>query len=95
MADKYTKKIIKYSNDNMFIIFYNEWCGYSMRAIDLLKNKKQSFKGYKIDDMKKILYFLNESSNITNFNKKHKTRPMIFKNGKFIGGLKELNKYLN
>ena len=44
----YTKKIL--NNSDKYIIFYYKWCGYSMKAIDLLKQKKVPFKGYIINN---------------------------------------------
>lgn len=96
MIDKYTKKVI--DNQDKYVIFYSEWCGYSQKAIELLKEKNVSFKGYIIDKIKgnlhELLIALKKTSSITNFDIEHKTRPIIFKNGVFLGGYSELMKDL-
>ena len=95
--DKYTSKII--NNKKTFIIFYSDWCGYSQNALKLFKKKKIKFKGYKIDkikgNIKKLIELLTETKASTNFNCDHSTRPIIFYNGKFIGGYNELVKFIN
>ena len=57
-----------------------------------MKEEKKSFKGYKIDKIKmnKLLDYLRETKEKTNFNVNHKTRPIIFKKGLFIGGYDDL-----
>ena len=96
MQDKYNKKIIE--NNDKYVIYYSKWCGYSMDAIKLLKKKNKTFKAYDIDDIKGglevLLKKLRNNSDITNFNKKHHTRPIIFNKGKYIGGFIELKKSL-
>lgn len=97
--DKFNKKILDHKNNDIFIIFYNEWCGYSQKALKLLKNEKLSFKGYIIDNIKgklpRVLDRLNRGKDLTNFKEDHKTIPIIYRNGKFIGGYSELVEYLN
>jgi len=92
MVDKYTSKII--ANDDKFIIFYSEWCRYSMEAIKLLKTYKLPFKGYKIENIKGgiqvILASFNKNSTILDFPCTHNTRPVIFYKGKYIGGYTQL-----
>jgi glutaredoxin len=96
--DKYNKKILQ--NKNMFTVFYNDWCPYSVNAINLLHDKKINFKGYKIrDDFSIVLQKLNKFKNITKFEESHTTRPIIFYNSndsiEFIGGFDKLNKFFN
>ena len=59
------------------------------------------FKGYIIDKINNqiddqigflLKQFLKEES--LNYDPNHKTRPIIFKNGKFLGGYSELEKDL-
>ena len=50
MTNKIIKKIL--DNSDKFVIFYSNWCGYSMNAVDLLKLKDKTFKAYEIDDIK-------------------------------------------
>ena len=95
--DKCTKKII--DNDDKYVIFYSDWCRYSMDAIGLLKDNKKSFKGYKIDKMKgginKLISCLKKTSNQTEFDTDHMTRPIIFYKGKFVGGYTQLSELLD
>ena len=95
MTDKCINKIT--NNKDKFIIFFSEWCRYSMDAIDLLKQNKYPFKGYKIDKinggMQRLLNAFKKNKKIIKFNEHHSTRPIIFYNGKFIGGLQELKEF--
>jgi|LakMenEpi03Aug12_release.lakeMendotaPanAssembly.Ray.scaffolds.fasta_scaffold204820_4 glutaredoxin len=98
MYNKYTNKILQYKNKNIYIIFYSPWCKYSIDAINLLKSKGLSFKGYNIDKIKgeieRLLFYLKQEKDIIKFNENHKTRPIIFHNGKFVGGFTDLELYL-
>jgi len=86
--DKYTKKILE--NKDKYIIFYSDWCGYCENALKLLKKHNLSFKGYKIDKIEgginTLLKNLKKTKHITNFDPNHKSRPIIFKYGKYLGG---------
>ena len=99
MHDKYNKKILDYKNENIFIIFYSPLCKYCINAINLLQNKNLSFKGYNIDNFKgginKLLYHLTQQKELTNFNENHKTKPIIFYKGQFIGGFSDLEVFLD
>jgi glutaredoxin len=57
------------------------------------------YKGYDINQIKgnmpKLLSILNENANLINFDKNHRTKPIIFYNGKFIGGYQQLAEKLN
>ena len=81
-----------------YIIFYSTWCGYSQKAIELLKDKNVKFKGYIIEnidgDMTVLLNKLIKNKDIIKFNSEHKTRPIIFYNKIFIGGYSELKNKL-
>jgi glutaredoxin len=92
MISKFSKKIKK--NSDIYVIFYSDWCGYSMEAIKYLKKEKIPFKAYKIDKIKgkldKLLTELKKDAHIHNFDINHKTRPLIFKYGIFLGGYGEL-----
>ena len=97
--DKFNKKIFKYKNKDIFIVFYSDWCPYSVKALELLKNNKRSFKAYKIDKirggMDRLLDNLKRQSKMTQFDKDHTTRPIIFLKGKFIGGHDDLVTHLD
>lgn len=97
MSDIFAKKIIK--NNDKFIIFYSEWCTYSKNALALLKDKKKSFKGYKIESIKggieRLMASFNNNREKLAFDISHKTRPIIFYKGKFIGGFTELKEFLD
>lgn len=99
MLDKFNRKIFEYKDSDIFILFYSPWCQYSKNAIELLKMKGLPFKGYNIDNIKgnidKILYYLSKNKNATDFDDTHRTRPIIFHKGKFIGGYTDLVKYLD
>lgn len=92
MISKFSKKIKK--NSDIYVIFYSDWCGYSMEAIKYLKKEKIPFKAYKIDKIKgkldKLLIDLRKDKDIHNFDVNHNTRPLIFKKGLFLGGYQEL-----
>jgi len=94
--DKYTRKVLK--NNDKYVIFYSDWCGYCETAIDILKNNNISFKGYKIDKVKgginTLLQKFKKTKHLTNFNVNHKARPIIFKEGKYFGGCNDLIKLL-
>lgn len=95
MKDKIIKAILE--NEDKYVIFYSNWCGYSMNAIELLKDNKLPFNGYNIDKigMSNLLNSLIKNKVKVEFNEEHKTRPIIFKYGKFLGGYTELYNSLN
>ena len=105
-----TKKLNKYydkiknSHDVEYIIFYmnTEYCPYSNNAIKLLKQYKKSFKGYCVKDPSKnidkkqdLINCLKNTSKYTGFDNSYNTLPIIFHNGKFIGGYDQLKSYIN
>lgn len=98
MCDKFNKKILDNKEFDRYIIFYSPWCPFCSSAIDLLKENKKNFKGYNIDNIKggldKILFCLKKNSDTTKFKEDHKTRPIIFYKGVFIGGFTDLKKHL-
>ena len=99
---KYTKNkdpiYKKIKDTGGYVIFYSEWCGWSMKAVQLLKDAGVKCKGYIIDkidgDLPFILNRLNINSKKLKFKKNHKTRPLVFKDGKFIGGHDALVEHL-
>ena len=68
---------------------------YSMAALELLKKLKKPYKGYNIDsagqNLTNFLLVFNKYADIISFDKNHTSKPIIFLNGKFIGGYTELN----
>lgn len=94
MKDKYIKDkdpiYRKITDADGYVIFYSEWCGWSMKAVKLLEDSGVKCKGYIIEKIDGKLPFLLNRLNINSkefeFNKDHETRPLIFKDGKFIGG---------
>ena len=83
---------------NTYIIFYSTYCGYSTNAVELLKSSKSQYNGYIIEDLKGgmhgLLRDLSKTSEFTGYRDSHTTRPIIFYNGKFIGGCSELKKII-
>jgi glutaredoxin len=88
---------VKKHNDKL-VIFYSDWCPYSRSAIDFAKKKKLDYRAYDIDSITDgfniIRNLFISKKNEINFNPEHKTRPMIFYKGKFIGGYNETIKLL-
>lgn len=80
------------------VILYSPWCRYSRMALELLNENRIQCVSIKIEDindtMSQIVSQLAKSG-IPNFDGTHRTRPMIFIDGKFIGGFSELQKLLN
>ena len=76
-----------------YVIFIKKECPYSKAAIKLIKSIKQ--KKYKVIDVneiggkEKVIKILKKLKYIGK-KIKHKTVPIIFENGKFIGGYEEL-----
>ena len=95
--DKYSEKILKYKDDSIFIVFFMDHCPYSKSAIKLLKDKKLSYKAYRIkrnpDRLPILLEYLKNNQSL-NFDKNHVTLPIIFYKKSFIGGYSDLMKYL-
>lgn len=91
-------KIINADRD-VFVIFFTYGCHYSEQALDLLRQSNVLYKGYDISDingqMPKLLEILNENAKLIGFDSNHRTRPIIFLNGKFIGGYNELSKLIS
>ena len=90
------KKIIDADPDT-YIIFYVPECPFCRRALELLREKKVSYKGYNIHDIKggmpRLLEMINKYADWFAFDKKHRTKPIIFKNKKFLGGADQLKEH--
>ena len=85
-------KIIKHKDK--YVMFYSSWCSYSRAAMDKIKNSGEQYRFYDIDTvpggLDAVLESLSKNSELTKFNQKHTTSPIIFYKGKFIGGYSEL-----
>lgn len=90
-------KIVQYKNNDYYIVFYSKSCIYCKKTFDLLRYKKKYYKGYNVDQYG-LRHFTDEfikNHAILNFDINHKTKPMIFYHGKFIGGYDQLFLHLS
>jgi glutaredoxin len=75
------------------VILYSPWCGYSKKALELLNKNHISHTSIDLDHigatMDGIRTRLSKEKSIR-FPSSYSTRPMIFVDGKFIGGYTEL-----
>ena len=89
-CDKYNKKINQYLENDVFILFYMDIskCYYAKEALNLIKKSKVKYKGFLInrspDELPNLINCLKTKIN------GHKTLPMIFYKGEFIGGYSDL-----
>lgn len=84
-----------------YVIFYVDGCQYCSDALQLLKKNKLQYRSYNIstikyvdNDIKKLFELFKQHPNLK-FEHEHKTKPIIFKKGKYLGGYSELKKELN
>lgn len=97
-CNKYVKKILKYKNRNLFVVFYMnpEICPYSRNALEYLKDNQFKFKGYCIKDpatgydKKEEFFNCLKNSTKVSMDPGHNTFPTIFYKGEFVGGFSEL-----
>lgn len=90
-------KILKHEH----VIFYSPHCRYSMDAINHLDRLNlPDLRKYEIEKLRTegsqmnfLLNVLREYKTVINFDEQHYTKPIIFINGKFIGGYTDLIKY--
>lgn len=98
ICDKYTRKILKYKDLDLYIVFYSNWCPYCKMTFELLKSKEKSFKGYNIEkidgQLNKLLECFNYNKEKIHFKETHKTRPIIFFKGNYLGGYDKLKSKL-
>jgi glutaredoxin len=89
-------QIVQIIKNNPCVILYSSWCGYSRKALDLLKQYKRPTKKIEIEEiqgtMNDIRNHLSKAG--VGFPKSYSSRPMIFMNGKFIGGYDQLSKII-
>ncbi len=92
MINRFVQKALA---PNKYVIFYSDWCGYSNKALELLRTKNVPYKRYIIDEIKTIrtveelVQKLSVNTSLQ-VNTSHKTRPIIFYDGRFIGGYSDL-----
>lgn len=95
------KKIYQYPDT--YIIFFTYECPYCQKALAILKESDVPYKGYNLNDIdggqQSFLKQLNYQKMLDDYNKSHnvvhQTRPFIFYNQQFIGGLSDLQLLLN
>ncbi|CAI2358585.1 Hypothetical protein MVR_LOCUS292 [uncultured virus] len=84
---------INSADDDTFAIFYIEGCPYCLGAFDYLQDNNLKFKAYDVNKINggksRLLDLFNKTPSLQ-FDRRHKTVPLIFVQGKFVGGLKEL-----
>jgi len=87
---KALKKINEYKDKDLYVVFYSSMCGYSNALINFLKEHKISFKAYdfagKQPDFLDIIKEFNDNAKELKFDTNHKTKPVVFFKGKFVGG---------
>ena len=95
--NKVMNKIIN-SDPDTYIIFYDPDCKYCMNSIYLFRDNAVAYKGYQIHKipggLKTLLNIFKCNSEELEFNNYHTTKPLIFHNGKFVGGYDELKEYM-
>ena len=95
-CDEINRKILNNKANDIFIFFYWNTCPHSIAAKSRLKNDKLSYKGYEISkNTEYVLNCLRDGSDKTGFDRNHRTVPIVFYKGKFIGGNSDLNRYLD
>lgn len=80
-----------------YVLLYSPSCGFSQKALELLRSHNLSYKGYDIDQMgglERVLSTLKTGQGATGFDPAHRTRPIIFINGHFLGGADQLERLL-
>ena len=79
-----------YKEKDLYVVFYSSTCGYSLKLLDYLRKNKIRFKGYNVnkrsDMFSKLLLDLNKHKVVIGFDPTHKTKPIVFHKGTFIGG---------
>jgi len=82
------------NNKHFYIVFGIDNCSYCKKTIDWLYANDKSFKYYNITKYRSIfiniLKKINEYDPQLAINMNHETFPVIFYNGKFIGGYTDI-----
>lgn len=84
-------KILNAEKD-VYVVFYDPGCPWCRKALSAVKDKKHI--NILISSMPALLKELNARASEINFKASHRTKPLIFYNGSFIGGFTELDKFL-
>jgi glutaredoxin len=80
------------------VILYSPWCGYSKNALQLLNKNHISHTSIDFDHIGATMDGVRErlaKEKSIRFPASYSTRPMVFMNGKFIGGYNELRDQLS
>jgi glutaredoxin len=90
------RNVIEKIKSNEWVILYSPWCKFSKDALALFKSSNITPSTI---DIEHIDGSLNEirtelsNQNSIQFPFEYSTRPMIFLNGRFLGGFQELKDY--
>jgi glutaredoxin len=85
-----TRKQCKTQNGAPYLVYGRNSCPYTQRALEALDEKKISYTYVDISDYQSEFFKLCAPK----IGKNYKTVPVIFRQGKFIGGSDELMKHL-
>lgn len=93
------KKLYSKVNNNYFVVFGLSTCIFCKNTLKLLKDNNIKYKYYLIDNFYNLFFktFIDLSDKYPelNIDSTHKTVPVIFYNGKFIGGYTNLKQIIN
>lgn len=76
------------SHDAEFVIYYSYDCPFCLKALQLLKDNHAAYEAIEITDLQNTLKLLGNK-----LPSSHKTKPIIFLRGKFLGGYTQLAEY--
>lgn len=80
------------NKDSFVTLYVYKWCGYSKLAMDLCKQYKLKHKVHDMDKLGGKEHVISELKNKKHIshNSRHSTAPIVFIDGKFIGGCDKL-----
>ena len=91
-------KIIN-NNPDTYVIFFKKTCPYCVNALNKLRQSHVKYKGYDINaidgDVQRLLELFIKHKDQIKFDPNHKTIPIIFYNGVFIGGQDKLFQHID
>jgi len=94
LEQKILNKITR-ANDDTYVIFFKRGCPYCSAALKELRKSKSKYKGYDIDKIPQIgltglldIFVRNKSE--IGFDSSHRTIPIVFYDGTYVGGSEEL-----